>query len=89
MSISATAAPGANGGRNIFALLADIERRYEELEQQMADPEVATDPPRLTLLDSHDDWLLRQPADTRISLESAGDGSGRPRLRTRFAHHCR
>ena len=47
MSISATAAPGANGGRNIFALLADIERRYEELEQQMADPEVATDPSRL------------------------------------------
>jgi peptide chain release factor 1 len=46
-SISAIAAPSPNGGQGIFALLADVERRYEELEQQMADPEVATDPARL------------------------------------------
>ena len=47
MSITAIAAPSPNGGQGIFALLADVERRYEELEQQMADPEVATDPARL------------------------------------------
>jgi peptide chain release factor 1 len=31
----------------IFDTLADIERRYDELEQQMADPSVSTDPQRL------------------------------------------
>src|SRR4051812_10074852 len=31
----------------ILATLSDIERRYDELEQQMADPSVATDPQRL------------------------------------------
>jgi peptide chain release factor 1 len=31
----------------ILATLSDIERRYDELEQQMADPAVATDPQRL------------------------------------------
>lgn len=30
-----------------LATLSDIERRYDELEQQMADPAVATDPQRL------------------------------------------
>ncbi len=31
----------------LFTTLADLERRYDELERQMADPAVATDPGRL------------------------------------------
>jgi peptide chain release factor 1 len=38
---------GNGNGNGIFDTLAEIERRYEELEQQMADPDVATDPARL------------------------------------------
>jgi peptide chain release factor 1 len=47
MSITAVTAPSPNGGKNLFTLLADVERRYDELEHQMADPKIATDPGRL------------------------------------------
>ena len=46
-SSHSTLAAGGNGGKSIFSLLADVERRYVELEHLMADPEVATDPARL------------------------------------------
>jgi peptide chain release factor 1 len=44
---TAIAAPSPNGDGNILALLADVERRYDELDHVMADPAVATDPAKL------------------------------------------
>ena len=46
--------------------------------------EVATTPLRIALLDSRDDWLLREPADAGMSATPAGDGSGRLRFRASF-----
>ena len=47
--------------------------------------EVTTRPLRIALLDSHGDWLLREPADAGMSAEPVGDGSGRVRLRANLA----
>lgn len=46
--------------------------------------QVASTPLRMAFLDSHGDWLLREPADTGMSAEPVGDGSGRVRLRASF-----
>jgi peptide chain release factor 1 len=45
MSTTLTTTDTAAGG--LFATLSEIERRYEELDHLMADPEIATDPDRL------------------------------------------
>jgi len=46
--------------------------------------EVATAPLRIALLDSRDDWLLREPADAGMAAEPVTDGSGRRRVRASF-----
>jgi peptide chain release factor 1 len=45
MSTTLTTTDSTTGG--LFATLSEIERRYEELDHLMADPEIATDPDRL------------------------------------------
>ena len=46
--------------------------------------EIAATPLRIAMLDSHDDWLLREPADAGMSAQPAHDASGRRRLRASF-----
>ena len=46
--------------------------------------EIAATPLRIAMLDSHDDWLLREPADAGMSAQPADDASGRRRLRASF-----
>src|SRR5262245_36761004 len=46
--------------------------------------EVSRAPLRVAVLDSRDDWLLREPADAGMSAEPVADVSGRRRVRASF-----
>ena len=46
--------------------------------------EVSRAPLRVAVLDSRDDWLLREPADAGMSAEPTADGAGRRRVRASF-----
>jgi Glycosyl hydrolases family 31/Domain of unknown function (DUF4968)/Galactose mutarotase-like len=46
--------------------------------------EISRAPLRIAFLDSHDDWLLREPADAGMSVEPMAGDSGRRRVRASF-----